>query len=1034
MSTTRQTDEKRTPRAAGAYDHRAIEAKWQAYWDRQQTFRTLNPGEPGFDASRPKYYVLDFFPYPSGAGLHVGHPLGYCATDIVARYKRMRGFNVLHPMGFDAFGLPAEQYAIQTNVHPAITTRANIDTYRRQLKMLGFSYDWSRELATCFPDYYKFTQWCFARMFEAWYDEACAWPGPDGRRVVGRARPVAELEQQLSSGAWSVDATLGIVRAPAADGNRAWSELSPAEQREFINRRRLAYIDEIPVNWCPALGTVLANEEVDNQGRSERGGHPVYRRPLRQWMMRITEYAERLLADLEDLDWPEPIKLMQRNWIGRSTGAEVVFPLAGAFSWQDGRWRTRDGRPIVGRELYFHQDVIRIYTTRPDTLFGATYMVLAPEHPLVARVTTPEHRPAVDRYVETARHRSDLERTAETRLKTGVFTGGFAINPVNGERIPVWVADYVLMGYGTGAIMAVPGHDTRDFEFAKQFDLPIIAVVRPPDAWIHEQITTRGVDEDYCRRTGRARLPEQLLNSASAAAGIIGGITAQDATAVLDGDAGWVNQVAWPVYAAGPGIFHEAYCGDGVGLNSGRFDGLPTPEFKERIVGWLEEQGLGRGAVNYKLRDWIFSRQKYWGEPFPVLHGEDGETIAVPDDELPVELPQMENFRPTPVADDEHTVPAPPLARAKEWVSVTRGGKTWTRDANTMPQWAGSCWYYLRFIDPHNEHRFCGAEAEKYWSPVDLYVGGAEHAVLHLLYARFWHKALYDLGYVCRAEPFAKLFNQGMIQAFAYRNARGSLIGPDRVAHRGEDQFFDSQTGEPLTRIVAKMSKALNNVVNPDEIVSAFGADTFRLYEMYMGPLDASKPWNTQDVPGLYKLCNRIWRLVVDVDTGELSPALTDDAPDEAALRLLHKAIRKVGADIEALKFNTAIAAFFDFVNGVTRMERRPRGIIEPFVLLVTPFAPHLAEELWQRLGHSESLAYQSWPAYDEALARDPEVEIAVQVLGKIKARIMVAADADEKTLEAAALADPAVREAIRGKTVRKVIVVKGRLVNVVAS
>ncbi len=1089
MTTTRQSDSTRTARA-GAYDHQAIEARWQAIWDERQTFRTLNPGDDGFDASRPKFYVLDMFPYPSGAGLHVGHPVGYCATDIVARYKRMRGFNVLHPMGFDAFGLPAEQYAIQTNVHPAKTTQANIDTYRRQLKMLGLSYDWSRELATCFPDYYKFTQWCFARMFEAWYDEACEWTGPDGRRTVGRARPVAELEQQLASGAWSVDAELAVVREPASDGNRAWRDLSKDERLEVINRRRLAFIDEIPVNWCPALGTVLANEEVDNQGRSERGGHPVYRRPLRQWMMRITEYAERLLADLEDLDWPEPIKLMQRNWIGRSTGAEVVFPLAGSFTREFGEWRTHDGRSITGRELYFHDHAIRIYTTRPDTLFGATYMVLAPEHPLVARVTTDEHRAAVEQYVETARNRSDLERTAENKQKTGVFTGGYAINPVNGNQIPIWVADYVLMGYGTGAIMAVPGGDTRDFEFARVFGLPIVSVVEAPTSWIEERLAelTTGIADAAVAGLSAisAEFPE-LGEAVAARRQKAAGLDAATLATLRDRvGLDRLNQHR----NAHPEVWGDAFTGEGVAINSPPPDagsatgvcslnGLTTSEAKKRIIAWLEAHGLGRGAVNYKLRDWIFSRQKYWGEPFPVLHGDGGETIAVADDDLPVELPPMENFKPTPVADNEDTVPAPPLARAKEWMHVTRGGKTYTRDVNTMPQWAGSCWYYLRFVDPLNEHRFCDAAAEKYWSPVDLYVGGAEHAVLHLLYARFWHKALYDLGHVSRGEPFGRLFNQGMIQAFAYRDERGSLVGPDQVlswtlegvnavarrvmdhesvvfdqpasalpaklqwliaalnngetAYTTSDASLTNVTG-PLTRIVAKMSKALNNVVNPDTIVAEFGADTFRMYEMYMGPLDASKPWNTQDVPGLYKLCNRIWRLLIDVDTGELSPALSDDAPDEAALRLLHKAIKKIGADIEAMKFNTAIAAVFDFVNGAMRMERRPKAIIEPFVLLVAPFAPHLAEELWQRLGHGESLAYAPWPAYDEALARDNEVEIAVQILGKIKSRITVAADADEKTLEAAALADVEVQAAIRGKTVRKVIVVKGRLVNIVAN
>ncbi|MGB2985754.1 MAG: class I tRNA ligase family protein [Phycisphaerae bacterium] len=1030
----------------GRYDPAAIEARWRDYWEERDTFRTLNPGEPGFDADKPKFYILDMFPYPSGAGLHVGHPVGYCATDIIARYKRMRGFNVLHPMGFDAFGLPAEQYAIEHNVHPAVTTRRNIDRYREQLKMFGFSYDWGREVATCDPQYYKFTQWVFLRMFDSWYD---------GR--ADKARPIDELVRAFETGELPPRTNPnaaecsgpGDTDGKIRTGPVEWHQVDERTKRLIIDSYRLAYLADVSVNWCPALGTVLANEEVTNEGRSDRGNHPVYRRPLRQWMLRITNYADRLLTDLDGLDWPEPIKIMQRNWIGKSTGAEAVFPLAHQWGIENGRWICRedgiDDSAPLSYETVPH--AIRVYTTRSDTLFGATYMVLAPEHELVERITTDEHRAEVEAYVAAARNRSDLDRTADTKEKTGVFTGAYAINPVNGRPIPIWIADYVLMGYGTGAIMAVPAHDIRDFEFAKTFGLPLAAVVEPDDDWFHEQIMRGALDADYCARRGKPELVERIMQSATKAAGTLGGITAQDASAILDGDAGWVRQVALPVYEDDPGIFAEAFVGEGTNINSpGRgeraalledvcdLNDLPTPEAQAKITAWLEGKGLGRAAVNYKLRDWIFSRQKYWGEPFPVLHGEGGETIGLSDDELPVELPDMEDFKPTPAAEDAATLPEPPLGRAKEWLSVERDGRRYRRDMNTMPQWAGSCWYYLRFIDPHNMEQFCGKEAERYWTPVDLYVGGAEHAVLHLLYARFWHKVLYDLGFASTREPFQKLFNQGMIQGFAYRDSRGVTVGPDVVEERGEDQFILKKTGQPVTRIIAKMSKALKNVVSPDEIIAESGADTFRLYEMYMGPLEASKPWNTRDVPGLFKLCQRVWRLVVDENTGELTKALTDDKPDTGALRALHKLIKRVTEDLERLKLNTAIAAIFDFVNFMTPRDRRSRTVIEPFVLVVSPFAPHLGEELWHRLGHDKTLAYEPWPQYDEKLARDEEVEIGVQINGKLKARVMVATDADEESIREAALAEKRIVEAIAGKTIRKVIVVKGRLVNIVAN
>jgi len=951
-----------TSTSPGVYDFAAIESKWQQYWEAHKTFHVGNPGDAGFDASKPKRYILDMFPYPSGAGLHVGHPLGYCATDIYARFSRMQGYNVLHPMGYDAFGLPAEQYAIETGVHPAVTTEKNIANMRRQLKMFGFSYDWDREMATCHPDYYQWTQWIFLRMFHSWFDETCAWTDPHGRKTVGRARPIEELVAELEAGRFTVDDALNIVRGSEA-GSRPWAKLDAADQTEVIQKRRLAFIDEVPVNWCPALGTVLANEEVTNDGRSDRGNHPVFRRPLRQWMLRITSYAERLLGDLELVDWPEPIKLMQRNWIGRSTGADVDFPIArgGPAAPLAGPFDAWKQQRAAGFPARCPADAIRIYTTRPDTLFGATYMVLAPEHPLVAKVTTPDRKAAVEKYVAVASNRSDLDRTAESKEKTGEFTGAYATNPVNGKEIPIWVADYVLMGYGTGAIMAVPGQDQRDWDFAKKFDLPIIRTVQPPD--------------DF------------------------------------DG---------------------EAYLGEGPAIHSDYLDGLGIADAKQKIIATLEAAGMGRGAVNYKLRDWVFTRQRYWGEPFPILHGPDGDLVALDDAELPLTLPEVEDYSPTVSHDKEH-LPDPPLGRATAWKSVERDGRTYARDLNTMPQWAGSCWYYLRFIDPTNAERFCAAGAEQYWMPVDTYVGGAEHAVLHLLYARFWHKVLFDLGHVSTAEPFHNLTNQGMIQGFAYRDARGMNVPGDHVEER-DGKYFERESGEELAQVIAKMSKSLKNVVNPDEIIAEFGADAFRCYEMFMGPLEASKPWNTRDVPGLFKLLQRIWRLVVDQETGERSPALVDGPADGAALRILHKTIKKVGEDIAAFKFNTAIGQIFEFVNTLTPMAQRPRAVVEPFVLVVAPFAPHLAEELWQRLGHEESLAYAPWPTYDEALARDDEVEIAVQLLGKVKSKIMMPADADDAALERAALADPRMQELLAGKTVRKVIVVKGRLVNVVAN
>ncbi len=935
------------------YDFRAIEPKWQAAWDAQKSFRAVGPGQPGSD--RPKYYVLDFFPYPSGAGLHVGHPLGYIATDILARVMRMRGFNVLHPMGWDAFGLPAEQYAIETGIHPRITTRKNIETYKRQLRMLGLSYDWDREIATSDAAYYRWTQWIFLRIYNSWYDPEQTWTDRAGRTVRGAARPID---------------TLPI----PPDIRRA----GPAAVEEYQAEHRLAYLAEVPVNWCPALGTVLSNEEVTSDGRSERGNHPVYRRPMKQWMMRITEYADRLLADLDGLDWPDAIKLQQRNWIGRSEGAYVDFVVA-------------DGGPAAG-------EVIRVFTTRPDTLYGATYMVLAPEHRLVAMLTSPERRENVDAYVRAAAQKSDLDRTAETKKKTGVFTGGYAINPVNGRRVPIWVADYVLIHYGTGSIMSVPGHDVRDLEFAETFGLDVVQVVAPPAGadW-------RGYEGD--------------------------GVACQSPPAGASG---------------GPP--------DACVLN-----GLPTPQAKRAMIRWLGERGCGEGTVQYKLRDWLFSRQRYWGEPFPVLYGPDGRIAPLRDDELPLTLPDLQDFRPS-ASEDPNADPQTPLSRAPQWLTVQRDGQTWQREVSTMPNWAGSCWYYLRFCDPSCTSAPVGESAERYWSAVDsgrlgmvdLYLGGAEHAVLHLLYARFWHKVLYDLGVVSTPEPFARLFNQGMIGAAAYVDERGTYVEATEVVDadgRRAIEHPDSagpffHAGRPVTREIGKMGKSLKNVVNPDGIVAEYGADTLRLYEMYMGPLEASKPWNTRDIIGVHRFLQRVWRLVlgdvrepVEGAGGPPAAALSErlvPARDPAVERLLHKTIRKVSHDVERMAFNTAIAQMIVFVNEASRAPQIGRDQVERFLLLLAPFAPHVCEELWSRLGHRDLLARAAWPTWDEALCRDDEVEIAVQVNGKVRARIMVPADGADEQLLAAARQAPAVMKEIADKPLKKGIVVKGRLVNLI--
>ncbi|MGG4467462.1 leucine--tRNA ligase [Paenibacillus alvei] len=805
-----------------SFNHQNIEKKWQSYWQQNKTFKTSE------DKGKKKFYALDMFPYPSGAGLHVGHPEGYTATDILSRMKRMQDFNVLHPMGWDAFGLPAEQYALDTGNHPALFTEKNIETFRRQINSLGFSYDWDREINTTDPDYYKWTQWIFLQLFE----------------------------------------------------------------------KGLAYVDEVAVNWCPALGTVLANEEVID-GKSERGGHPVERRPMRQWILKITAYADRLLEDLDEVDWPESIKEMQRNWIGRSEGAEVTF------------------------QIDNHDETFTVFTTRPDTLFGATYAVLAPEHALVDKITTAEQKEAVEAYLEKIKSKSDLERTDLAKEKTGVFTGAYAVNPVNGEKMPIWIADYVLVSYGTGSIMAVPAHDERDFEFAKTFDLPIKEVV------------------------------------------------------------------------SGGNVQAEAYTGDGAHVNSDFLDGLQKEEAITKMIAWLEEKGIGTKKVTYRLRDWLFSRQRYWGEPIPIIHWEDGTMTGVPVEELPLTLPDTAEIKPSGTGES-------PLANISEWVNVVDPvtGKKGRRETNTMPQWAGSSWYYIRYIDPKNSEAIADPEKLKEWLPVDIYIGGVEHAVLHLLYARFWHKVLYDLGVVPTKEPFQKLYNQGMIL--------------------GENN--------------EKMSKSKGNVVNPDEIVSSHGADTLRLYEMFMGPLDAAIAWSTNGLDGSRRFLDRIWRLLVD-DNGEISSKVQEIDEAKGLDKIYHQTVKKVTEDFEGLRFNTAISQMMVFINECYKADAIPKAYIEGFVKLLSPICPHITEELWEKLGSSSgTIAYEAWPAYDEAKLVDDEIEIVIQINGKVKTKLMVPADANKDALEQIAMEDSQVKEQIDGKTVRKIIAVPGKLVNIVAN
>jgi leucyl-tRNA synthetase len=927
----------------------SIEAGWQRRWAQHGTYNVPNPTGPladGFDrvAIGRHTFIMDMFPYPSGAGLHVGHPLGYIGTDVFARYRRMCGDNVLHTMGFDAFGLPAEQYAIETGQHPRTTTYGNIDAFLVQLRRLGLGHDERRRFATTDPSYYRWTQWIFLKIFDSWYDP-----------LQDKARPIEELVAEFDAGN----------RHPDGETNpfgRPWEELSEVEKRQVVDNHRLAYRTDSMVNWAPGLGTVLSNEEVTADGRSERGNFPVFRRPLAQWMMRITAYADRLLQDLDKIDWPDKVRTMQRNWIGRSTGAHVRFA------------------SVAGD--------IEVFTTRPDTLFGATYMVLAPEHPMVDALTadvwpdgtrqqwiggaeTP--RAAVEAYRQAASRRSELDRQAGDRAKTGVFTGSYAVNPVNDERLPIFIADYVLMGYGTGAIMAVPGQDERDWEFAEVFELPIIRTVQPPEGW------------------------------------------------------------------AG-----KAFPGEGPAINSQFLDGLDIAAAKARIVDWLEQHGRGRGAVTYRLRDWLFSRQRYWGEPFPIVYDETGLPIAVPESMLPIELPETDDFSPKAFPpEDADSTPEPPLGRLADWVEVELdlgdGPKKYRRETNTMPNWAGSCWYELRYLDPTNDAVLVDPEIERYWmgpsadrplGGVELYVGGVEHAVLHLLYARFWHKVLFDLGYVSSSEPFHRLVNQGMLQLPAYTNADGFYVPAADVEERDGHFFYD---GVEVRQEFGKIGKSLKNVVNPDEFIHDYGADTFRLFEMFGGPLDQSRPWEAKAIVGPYRLLQRVWRVVVDETTGETHVS-DDPVPDELN-RLLHKAIAAVREGYETLRFNTSIARVTELNNAITSAYPHggaPRALAEPLVLMLAPLAPHIAEELWARLGHGEDVARAAFPVADPALLIDDTVEIPVQVNGKLRAVITLAADADSAAMEAAARNDERVAAALGGRETKRVVAVPGRLLNFV--
>ncbi|MGW8986279.1 leucine--tRNA ligase [Streptomyces parvus] len=953
MSETNSAAETAAPHRYTAAMAADIEARWQDFWDAEGTYEAPNPtgdlaGDPEL-AAKPKKFIMDMFPYPSGAGLHVGHPLGYIATDVYARHQRMTGHNVLHTLGFDAFGLPAEQYAVQTGTHPRVSTEANMENMKVQLRRLGLGHDNRRSFATIDAEYYKWTQWIFLQIFNSWYDTE-----------ADRARPIAELVEQFESG------------TRATPDGREWSALSATERADLLSQYRLAYASDAPVNWSPGLGTVLANEEVTADGRSERGNFPVFKAKLRQWNMRITAYADRLLNDLDGLDWPEAIKLQQRNWIGRSEGARVEFPVDTAGG-------------------------ITVFTTRQDTLFGATYMVLAPEHDMVERIIpaawpegthpvwTGGHASpaeAVTAYRKQAAAKSDVERQAEAKDKTGVFTGAYATNPVSREKVPVFIADYVLMGYGTGAIMAVPAHDARDFAFARAFELPMRCVVQPSDDRGTDPATWDDAFSSY---------DAKLVNSAN----------------------------------------------DEISL-----DGLGVVEAKAKITEWLQEHGVGEGTVNFRLRDWLFSRQRYWGEPFPIVYDEDGIAHPLPESMLPLELPEVEDYSPrTFDPEDASAQPETPLSRNADWVNVTLdlgdGPRKYRRETNTMPNWAGSCWYELRYLDPNNDRQLVDPSIEQYWmgpregqptGGVDLYVGGAEHAVLHLLYARFWSKVLHDLGHISSAEPFHKLYNQGMIQAFVYRDSRGIAVPAAEVEERDGAFYY---AGEKVSRVLGKMGKSLKNAVTPDEICAEYGADTLRLYEMAMGPLDVSRPWDTRAVVGQYRLLQRLWRNVVDEETGEVT--VVDTEPGEDTLRALHKAIDGVGQDMAGMRFNTAIAKVTELNNHLTKAGGPlSRSVAERLVLLIAPLAPHIAEELWRRLGHTDSVVHQDFPVADPAYVVDETVTCVVQIKGKVRARLEISPSITDEELEALALADDAVVAALGGAGIRKVIVRAPKLVNIV--
>lgn len=875
-----------------------IEPKWQAHWEENKTFKTEN------DFSKPKYYILDMFPYPSGSGLHVGHPEGYTATDIISRYKRMRGFNVLHPMGWDAFGLPAEQYAIQTGTHPAVTTNKNCDNFRRQIKTLGLSYDWDREINTTDPKYFKWTQWIFTKLYNTWFDYE-----------QGKGRPVSELP---------------IPEEVKAEGDAAVTA--------YIGKKRLAYYDNAQVWWCENCKTVCANEEVLTDGSHEKCGHQVIRKNLKQWLLRIPHYAQRLLEGLDELDWPEGVKDMQKNWIGKSTGAEVDFTVEGL------------------------SQKLRVYTTRPDTLFGATYMVVSPEHPMLDSLVAEDKKDEVKKYIQAASLKSDLDRTELAKDKTGVFTGRYAVNPVNGNKIQIWVADYVLMGYGTGAIMAVPAHDTRDFEFAEKFQIPIICILDPKNA------------DDETREN------------------------------VLAGKACWTEDGAY---------INSASAETGIDIN-----GLSKKEGIAKITAWLEEKGIGKATTKFKLRDWLFSRQRYWGEPFPVIHWEDGE-VTVVEDELPVTLPDLEKFEPGEGGES-------PLGNATDWLTVVdENGRKGRRETNTMPQWAGSCWYFLRYIDPKNDEQIFDPKLENYWMPVDLYIGGAEHAVLHLLYSRFWHKVLFDLGVVSTDEPFKKLFNQGMILAFAYETQTGAKVASDLVEEK-DGKYFHTQTGEELRQIVAKMSKSLKNVINPDDVVEKYGADALRLYEMFMGPLDDTKPWAENGVKGVFGFLSRAHRFFANLEN------IVEGEEDSEVLKLLQQTILKVGDDIENLKFNTGISALMVFNNLCIKKGKATKSTAETFAKILSPYAPHLAEELWSLYGNTRSLAYEPWPVADKSLLVEDTHEYPVSFNGKMRFKLELPLDLPTDEVEKAVLTNELAQKWLDGKTPKKVIYVPKKIINVV--